>query len=176
MNFGVSPTKNAVVIAQTIGSGEAFVIKSIQYQARSGGDLRELLQRLVVIFDRGDKNRGSTIVLLGSSSGRFESSVEAIKGEAITELAAAESGLVVVRVTAASLKRFLVVLRGRSGRPVRRNGSIWRPAIRTGRKAQLAQLAPRLRPSRSLKDRLQKMRGIAESIQAKLRPFPAFSY
>jgi hypothetical protein len=110
MIFGVSPTKDAVVIAQTTGSGETFVIKSIksiQFQARSGDDLGELLQRLVVIFDRGGKTRGSTIALLGSSPGRFKSSIEAIKGEAIAELAAAESGLTVVRVTAASLKKVL---------------------------------------------------------------------
>ena len=69
MIFGVSPTKDAVVIAQTTGSGETFAIKSIksiQFQARSGDDLGELLQRLVVIFDRGGKNRGSTIALLGA--------------------------------------------------------------------------------------------------------------
>src|ERR1039457_2659931 len=110
MIFGVSPTKDAIVIARTTGSGETFVIKtikSIQFQARSGDDLGELLQRLVVIFDRGGKNRGSTIALLASSSGRFKSSIEAIKGEAITELAAAESGLPIVRVTAASLKKVL---------------------------------------------------------------------
>jgi hypothetical protein len=110
MIFGVSPTKDAIVIARTTGSGETFVIKtikSIQFQARSGDGLGELLQRLVVIFERGGKNRGSTIALLGSSSGRFKSSIEAIKGEAITELAAAESGLRVVRVTAASLKKVL---------------------------------------------------------------------
>ena len=110
MIFGVSPTKNAVVIAQTAGSGETFVIKSItsiQFQARSGADLTELLQRLVVIFGRGGKSRRSTIALLGSSSGRFKSSVEAIKAEAITELAAAESGLPIVKVTAASLKKVL---------------------------------------------------------------------
>jgi len=107
MIFGVSPTKDAVVIAQATGSGETFVIKSIrsiQFQARSGDGLNELLQRLVVVFDT---SRRSTIALLGSSSGRFKSSVEAIKGEAITELAAAKSGLSVVRVTAASLKRVL---------------------------------------------------------------------
>ncbi|HUE88592.1 MAG TPA: hypothetical protein VMO26_21145 [Vicinamibacterales bacterium] len=106
MNFGVSPTKEAVVIARTAGSGETFVIKSITsipFQARSGADLIELLRRLVVIFDRG-KSRRSTIALLASSSGRFKSSVEAIKAEAITELAAAERGLPVVRVTAASQK------------------------------------------------------------------------
>jgi len=111
MIFGVSPTKDAVVIAQTAGSGETFVIKSItsvQFQARSGDDLTELLQRLVVIFTRGaGRSRRSTIALLGSSSGRFKSSIEAIKAEAITELAAAESGLPVVRVTVASLKKVL---------------------------------------------------------------------
>jgi len=110
MIFGVNPTKDAVVIAQATGSGETFVIKSIrsiQFRARSGDGLSELLQRLVVIFDLRGTSRRSTIALLGSSSGRFKSSVEAIKGEAITELAAAKSGLPVVRVTAASLKKVL---------------------------------------------------------------------
>ena len=105
MIFGVRPTKNAVVIAHATGSGGTFSIKSIraiEFRARSGSDLKELLQRLVVIFDRGGKRRRSTIALLGSSSGRFKSSVEAIKAEAIIELAAAESDLPVVRVTAAS--------------------------------------------------------------------------
>lgn len=53
MIFGVNPTKDAVVIAQATGSGETFVIKSIrsiQFQARSGDELNELLQRLVIIF------------------------------------------------------------------------------------------------------------------------------
>ena len=110
MIFGVSPTKDAVVIAQTTGSGETFVIKSItsiQFQARSGDDLTGLLRRLVALFEPAGKRRRSTIALLGSSSGRFKSSIEAIKAEAITEVAAAESGLLVVRVTAASLQRIL---------------------------------------------------------------------
>ena len=109
MILGVSPTKHAVVIAQTTGSGERFVIKSIEsieFQARSGDDLTELLQRLVLVFNRG-KSRRSTLALLGSSSGRFKSSLEAIKAEAITELAAAESALPIVKVTAASLKKAL---------------------------------------------------------------------
>jgi hypothetical protein len=110
MIFGVSPTREAVVIAQTTGSGETFAIKSIrpmQFQARSGDDLTELLRRLVVVFDRGNRSRRSTIALLGSSSGRFKSSVEAIKAEAVIQLAAAETGLPVVKVTAASLKKVL---------------------------------------------------------------------
>ena len=109
MILGVSPTKGAVVIARTAGSGRTFVIKSITsipFQAQSGADLAELLRRLVVEFERGTSRR-STIALLASSSGRFKSSVEAIKAEAITELAAAESGLPIVRVTAASLKKVL---------------------------------------------------------------------
>ena len=110
MIFGVSPTKDAVAIAHTKGSGATFAIKSIrsiQFRARSGDDLAELLRRLVVIFERAGKSRRSTVALLGSSSGRFKSSIEAIKAEAITEVAAAESGLRVVRVTAASLKKVL---------------------------------------------------------------------
>jgi len=110
MILGVSPTRGAVVVAHTTGSGETFAIRSIasiRFEARSGDDLAELLKRLVVLFGRGSKSRRSTIALLGSSSGRFKSSVEAIKAEAITELAAAESGLPVVKVTAASLKKAL---------------------------------------------------------------------
>lgn len=110
MIFGVSPTKDAVVIVQATGSGETFVIKSINsipFQARSGDDLTELLRRLVATFDRSAESRRSTIALLGSSSGRFKSSIEAIKAEAITELAAAQSGLRLVRLSAASLKKAL---------------------------------------------------------------------
>jgi hypothetical protein len=109
MIFGVSATKDAVVVARTTGSAKTFVIKSITsvpFQARSGADLADLQRRLAVVFRRAGGGR-SAIALLGSSSGRFKSSVEAIKAEAITELAAAESGVPVVRVTAASLKKAL---------------------------------------------------------------------
>jgi len=110
MTFGVSPTKDAVVVVQSRGSGETFAITSItsmQFQARSGDDLADLRHRLIAVFERAGKSRRPTIALLGSSSGRFKSSVEAIKAEAITELAAAERGVTVVRVTAASLKKAL---------------------------------------------------------------------
>ena len=110
MIFGVSPTRDAVVVAQSTGSGETFVITSITsipFQARSGADLTGLLRELVALFESPGKRRRSTIALLGSSSGRFKSSIEAIKAEAITEVAAAESGVPVVSVTTASLKRIL---------------------------------------------------------------------
>lgn len=109
MIFGVCPTKNAVVVAHATGSRGAFSIKSIraiEFEAGSGGELKQLLQRLIVIFERDGKRR-STIALLASSSGRFKSAVNAIKAEAITELAAAECGLPVVKVSAASLKKVL---------------------------------------------------------------------
>jgi hypothetical protein len=80
MIFEVSPTKDAVVIAHTTGSRETVAIKSIksiQFQARSGDDLRVLLRALVVMLDRGGKSQNSTIALLGSSSGRFKASIEA---------------------------------------------------------------------------------------------------
>ena len=110
MILGVSPGRAAVVIAHTTGAGETFVIrsiKSIPFQARSGDDLTELLPLLVSAFQRGGKSRPATIALLASSSGRFKSAVEAIKAEAIIELAAAETGVPVVKVTAASLKKAL---------------------------------------------------------------------
>lgn len=110
MIFGLSPGKDAVVIAHTAGAGDTFVIRSIEslpFQARSGDDLTELLHLLVSAFQSGGKSRQATIALLASSSGRFKSAVEAIKAEAIIELAAAESHLPVVKVTAASLKKVL---------------------------------------------------------------------
>jgi hypothetical protein len=110
MIFGVSPTKDAVVVVQTKGSGDTFVITSItpiRFEARSGDDLTDLRVRLVRLFDRAGKSHPSTVALFGSSSGRFKSSVEAIKAEAIAELAAAESGFLIVRVAAASLKKTL---------------------------------------------------------------------
>ena len=110
MIFGVNATKSAVVIAETKGAGDKFVITAIRpipFQARSGDDLAELLQSLITIFDRHSKGADSVIVLLKCSSGRFGSCLEAIKGEAIIELAAAQRGLRVVKVAPQSLKKTL---------------------------------------------------------------------
>ena len=108
MIFGVNATKSAVVIAETKGVGDKFVITAIRpipFQVRSGDDLAELLQRLITLFDR--KGVGSVIALLKCSSGRFGSCLEAIKGEAMVELAAAQRGLRVVKVAPQSLKKTL---------------------------------------------------------------------
>ncbi|HAO79845.1 MAG TPA: hypothetical protein DCQ92_12895 [Verrucomicrobia subdivision 3 bacterium] len=110
MILGISTTKSAVVIAETKGAGDKFVITAIRpipFQVRSGDDLAELLQSLITLFDRKSKGAGSVIALLKCSSGRFGSCLEAIKGEAMIELAALQRGLRVVKVAPQSLKKTL---------------------------------------------------------------------
>ena len=110
MIFGVNATKSAVVIVETKGAGARFVlsaIKSIPFQVSSGDDLAELLRSLLIIFDRKGRGAGSVIALLKCSSGRFGSCLEAIKGEAMVELAAVQRGLRVVKIAPQSLKKTL---------------------------------------------------------------------
>jgi hypothetical protein len=110
MILGISATKSAIIIAETKGAGDKFVITAIRpipFQVRSGDDLAELLQSLIALFDRKGKGVGSVIALLKCSSGRFGSCLEAIKGEAMVELAAAQRGLRVVKVPPQSLKKIL---------------------------------------------------------------------
>ena len=110
MLFGVNATRSAVVIVETKGAGDKFVVTAIRpvpFQVRSGDDLAGLLQSLIALFDRKGKSAGSVIALLKCSSGRFGSCLEAIKGEAMVELAAAQRGLRVVKVAPQSLKKTL---------------------------------------------------------------------
>lgn len=110
MIFGVNATRSAVVIVETKGAGDKFVVTAIRpvpFQVRSGDDLAGLLQSLIALFDRKGKDAGSVIALLKCSSGRFGSCLEAIKGEAMVELAAAQRGLRVVKVAPQSLKKTL---------------------------------------------------------------------
>ncbi|MBC8097324.1 MAG: hypothetical protein H7Y43_16080 [Akkermansiaceae bacterium] len=106
----MNATRSAVVIAETKGAGGKFVITAIQpvpFQVRSGEDLTELLRRLITIFARKGKGGSSVIGLLKCSSGRFGSCLEAIKGEAMVELAAAQGGHRVVKIAPQSLKKTL---------------------------------------------------------------------
>jgi len=110
MIFGVSTTRSAVVIAETKGAGDKFVISAIRlipFQVQSGDDLAGLLQTLGTIFERGRKRAGFVVALLKCSSGRFGSCLEAIKAEAITELAAFQKGVHLVKVAPQSLKKTL---------------------------------------------------------------------
>jgi hypothetical protein len=108
--LGISVTKSAIVIAETRGAGDKFVItavRSIPFQVRFGEDLVELLRSLGALFGRKGKGAGSVIALLKCSSGRFGSCLEAIKGEAMVELAAFQHGRRVVKVAPQSLKKSL---------------------------------------------------------------------
>jgi len=112
MILGVNATRSAIIVAQTRGAGEKFVVTAIRpiaFAVGSGDDLRELLQTLLACFGGTGtgKNAGPVIALLKCSSGRFGSCLEAIKGEAIVELAAAQRGLRVVKVAPQSLKKAL---------------------------------------------------------------------
>ena len=110
MILGISTTKSAVVIAECKGAGDKFditAIQSIPFQVRSGDGLTELLQSLLAIFDHKGRGAGPVIALLKCSSGRFGSCLEAIKGEAMIELAAVKCGLRVVKVAPQSLKKSL---------------------------------------------------------------------
>ena len=110
MILGISTTKSAIVVAETRGAGGKFVltaIRPIPFQVRSGEDLADLLQTLLTLFDRKGKGTGPIIALLKCSSGRFGSCLEAIKGEAMVELAAVQRGLRVVKVVPQSLKKTL---------------------------------------------------------------------
>ena len=119
MIIGVASTKTAVVIAETKGTGDKFAITGIRlilFEVQSGDNLAELLRCLTTIFDRGGRGASPTIALLKCSSGRFGSCLEAIKGEAIAELAAFQKGLRVVKVAPQSLKGTLRCAAGQKWR------------------------------------------------------------
>jgi hypothetical protein len=112
MILGISTTKSAVVVAQTKGARAKFAIttiRAIPLQVGTGDDLAELLEILVSLFARTGKGKGTgpVLALLKCSSGRFGSCLEAIKREAMIELAAAHVGLRVVKVAPQSLKKAL---------------------------------------------------------------------
>ena len=110
MIFGLSATKSAVMVAQTKGASAKFVvttIRAVPFQVLSGDDLARLLKTLTSLFAPKAKGRGPVLALLKCSSGRFGSCLEAIKGEAMIELAAAQLGLRTVWVAPQSLKKAL---------------------------------------------------------------------
>jgi hypothetical protein len=128
MIFGVSATKSAVVVAPTKGASAKFAIatiKPIPFRVRSGDDLAELMQSLVTLFDRKGKGAGSVIALLKCSSGRFGSCLEAIKGEAMVELAASQRGVRVIKIAPQSLKKSLGCANGQKWRD--RAGELFNP-------------------------------------------------
>jgi len=117
--LGISTTRSAIIIAETKGVGGKFIITAIRpipFQVRSGDDLTELLHSLNTLFARKGKSAASAIALLKCSSGRFGSCLEAIKGEAMVELAAVQRGLRIVKVAPQSLKKSLACASGQKWR------------------------------------------------------------
>ena len=108
--IGISTTKSAIFVAETQGDRANFVIstlKPVPFAVRTGDDLAALLQTLRTIFTPQGKGDAPVIALLKCSSGRFGSCLEAIKGEAMVELAAFQLGLRVVKIAPQSLKKTL---------------------------------------------------------------------
>lgn len=108
MILGISTTKSAVIIAVTRGTAEKFVLVSlcpIPFQVHSGADLAELLQHLVTLFAHPGRGAGDVIALLKCSSGRFGSGLDAIKAEAMIELAATQCDRRIIKVAPQSLKK-----------------------------------------------------------------------
>jgi hypothetical protein len=106
--ISISTTVHAVVIIATKGAGDKFVISAIR---PIFGSAPETIWRSCCKprhhFRRGRKHAGFVVALLKCSSGRFGSCLEAIKAEAITELAASQQGVHLVKVAPQSLKKTL---------------------------------------------------------------------
>jgi len=108
--FGLNTTKKAVFIAETRGAGKAFAVgrvRRVPFQLLQVSDLAGLLDNLSAIFDHAPKRGNCSVAILKCSGGRFSSALEAIKAEAVAELAAFQQGLPVIEVRPQSLKKAL---------------------------------------------------------------------
>jgi len=119
MTFGVSTTKKAVFIAETHGAGKTFVVDKVRrvpFQLRHASDLADLQKTLAAVLDPKTKRATRSVALLKCSGGRFTSALEAIKAEAMTELAALQNGLPIIEVRPQSLKKTLGCAEGQKWR------------------------------------------------------------
>lgn len=109
MIFGINATKEAIFIAEVDESGEQFIVRKvrrIKFQIEKANDLVDLLQSISTVFDHPDSNTVS-VAVLKCSGGQYGSSIDAIKAEAIVELAAVQRGLPVLGISPQSLKKAL---------------------------------------------------------------------
>lgn len=109
MIFGVNATKEAIFIVETHGTGQQFSVakvRRIRFQLEKSADLADLLQNISTVFDH-DFSSEVAVAVLKCSGGQYGSSVEAIKAEAITELAAVQKALRVTEIAPQSLKKAL---------------------------------------------------------------------
>ena len=110
MLVGVNATKDAIFIAETGDDDCQFVVTKItrlQFQIATSEDLAELLKNLKTLLGSLVDDEPGTIALLCCSSGQYGSSVEAVKAEAMAQLAAHEMNISVTPVKPQSLKSAL---------------------------------------------------------------------
>ena len=110
MVIGINSTKDAVFIAETSGNGDTFNVEKIarlQFELSGASDLADLLKTLKTLLASLRDQESETIAVLCCSAGQYGSSIEAVKAEAVVQLAAHECGFTVVAVKPQSLKSAL---------------------------------------------------------------------
>lgn len=109
MIFGINATKDAIFVAETQGTGGEFSVtkvRRIKFEIDKASDLADLLQNVSTVLDHPHAS-ATSVAILKCFGGQFGSSVEAIKAEAIAELAAVQKGLLVNEIAPQSLKKAL---------------------------------------------------------------------
>lgn len=110
MIIGINTTKDAIFVAETRIQNDQFEVSKIhrlQFELIKAGDLSHLLQSITTVLSQKAGSPARTIAILKCSGGQHGSSVEAIKAEAIVQLAADQNNLSVVLVAPQSLKKIL---------------------------------------------------------------------
>ena len=110
MIFGVNATKDAIFIAETHVAGQQFSVakvRRIKFQIGKPSDLADLLQNISTVFDHDSQSSEVAVAILKCSGGQYGSSIEAIKAEAVAEVAAVQKALPVTEVAPQSLKKAL---------------------------------------------------------------------
>ncbi len=110
MVIGINSTKDAIFIAETSGVGVAFEVEKItrlQFELSGSSDLADLLKNLKTLLAALRDQECDTVAILCCSAGQYGSSLEAVKAEAVVQLAAHECGFTVVGIKPQSLKSAL---------------------------------------------------------------------
>ena len=110
MLIGINATKEAIYIAETCGAGETFGVEKItkvQFVLNDASDLADLFQTIKTLLAAYRDQQCDTIAILSCCAGRYPSSIEAVKAEAVIQLAGHEQEFTIVPVKPQSLKSVL---------------------------------------------------------------------
>jgi len=110
MITGINTTKDAIFVAETYIENDQFEVSKVhrlQFEISKAGDLSRLQQSITTVLSQKAGSPALTIAILKCSGGQHGSSVEAIKAEAIVQLAADQKNLSVALVAPQSLKKVL---------------------------------------------------------------------